>query len=290
MTTSKRWKFANLWLWPPCGVGLPTPTFELKPVNTMIRLENISKSFGASLVLDGVSLDVEAGEVVALIGASGSGKTTLLRCVNALELPDKGSVYVDGKPMGIYVPGLPPAPLAEHELDLRRAEVGMVFQRFNLFPHLTAAENVMLGPRRVRGLSLSEAGKVARLQLGRVALSEKYDAYPEALSGGQQQRVAIARALAMAPKLMLFDEPTSALDPELVGEVLAIMRQLAAEGMTMLIVTHEMQFAQETASRVLYLDSGRILEDGSPQSLFGSPKHERTRSFLKRILHKEATL
>jgi polar amino acid transport system ATP-binding protein len=252
----------------------------------MVSLKSVSKSFGSNRVVNDVSFDVGLGEVVALIGASGSGKTTILRCINALEQPEAGEIHIDGKPMGVFAPGQVPAPLPNRELDLRRAEIGMVFQRFNLFPHLTAIENVMTGPRHVSGKSVDESGEIARAQLDRVGLSDKYDSYAKELSGGQQQRVAIARALAMKPKLMLFDEPTSALDPELVGEVLAIMRQLAEMGMTMLIVTHEMQFARETASRILYFESGSIIEEGGPDKIFDNPDHERTRRFLQRVLRK----
>ncbi|MEJ0071053.1 MAG: amino acid ABC transporter ATP-binding protein [Pseudomonadota bacterium] len=250
----------------------------------MVRVERISKSFGSVAVLRGMSFTVASGEVVAVIGASGSGKTTMLRCINALETPDSGRIFVDGQPMGIYLDDGSNRPLRERDLDARRSTMGMVFQRFNLFPHMTVLQNVMLGPMQVSKLSREKARALAVLQLEKVGLSDKLDAFPSRLSGGQQQRVAIARSLAMSPKLMLFDEPTSALDPELVGEVLEAITKLAEDGMTMVIVTHEMQFAREVASRVLFLDSGEILEDDVPDAIFGAPKHERTRGFLRRVL------
>lgn len=246
-----------------------------------VKIESLQKSFSGNLVLRGVDLDVAEGEVVVIIGASGSGKTTLLRCINLLEIPDSGSILVDGEPMGAEKKGRfhPPG---HRELQQKRAEIGMVFQRFNLFPHKTVLENVTLGPILSRGLSRAEAVKLGCSLLERVGLSEKRDVYPNHLSGGQQQRVAIARSLAMQPRLMLFDEPTSALDPELVGEVLGTMRQLATDGMTMIIVTHEMDFAREVADRIVYVDQGQILEQGPPEEVFFAPRHERTRSFLRR--------
>jgi polar amino acid transport system ATP-binding protein len=251
----------------------------------MVRIESLQKSFGSRVVLKDVSLEVEPSQVIVLIGASGSGKTTLLRCVNMLEIPDRGRIFVAGEPMGNHHSDGRFTSLSAGMLDRRRSEIGMVFQRFNLFPHMTALENAMLGPVMVRKMSRYDARSQATEQLKRVGLGDRLDAYPAQLSGGQQQRVAIARALAMKPKLMLFDEPTSALDPELVGEVLDSMRSLARSGMTMVIVTHEMAFAREIADRVLFLDGGEIVEAGPPSQIFEHPSHARTRSFLRRILH-----
>ena len=241
----------------------------------MIALEDVHKSFGDSEVLRGVSMTVGRGEVVCLIGSSGSGKSTLLRCINGLEGYDRGKVEVEGRRVDPKSPAI-------REI---RAEVAMVFQRFNLFPHRTALENVMEGPLYVKREASSLVEERARKLLSRVGLSGKEEAHPSQLSGGQQQRVAIARALAMEPKAILFDEPTSALDPELVGEVLAVMRALADEGMTMLVVTHEMGFAREVADRVLFLDRGAILEEGTAQEVLTSPREERTRDFLRRVTH-----
>ena len=254
-----------------------------------VQIKALRKSFGAHTVLHDVDLDVGEREVVVIIGASGSGKTTLLRCINLLEVPNSGSIYVDGEPMGEEVRGAF-RPLGDRRLQERRAQIGMVFQRFNLFPHKTALENVMLGPIVSRKMPRAQAEKLGMSLLERVGLAEKRDAYPAHLSGGQQQRVAIARSLAMEPQLMLFDEPTSALDPELVGEVLDTMRQLATDGMTMIIVTHEMAFAREVADRVVYIDQGQILEQGPPSEIFQNPKHERTQSFLRRTLRETANL
>jgi len=240
----------------------------------MISVRNIAKSYGDHRVLDGVSLEVAKGEVVCVIGPSGSGKSTLLRCMNGLESYDKGEVTIDGEPVHRESKSI-------HGI---RSEVGMVFQRFNLFPHRTALENVMEGPVYVKGAARADARELAETLLAKVGLAKKLDAYPAKLSGGQQQRVAIARALAMQPKAILFDEPTSALDPELVGEVLKVMLTLAREGMTMVVVTHEMGFAAEVAHRVLFLDHGRIVEEGPPQQLLAAPKQERTRDFLQRVL------
>jgi len=240
----------------------------------MISVRNIAKSYGDHRVLDGVSLAVGKGEVVCIIGPSGSGKSTLLRCVNGLESYDEGEVAIDGEPVH----------RERKSIHVIRSEVGMVFQRFNLFPHRTALENVMEGPVYVKGESRADARERASALLAKVGLASKLDAYPAKLSGGQQQRVAIARALAMQPKAILFDEPTSSLDPELVGEVLKVMLTLALEGMTMLVVTHEMGFAAEVAHRVLFLDHGRIVEEGTPQQILTNPKHERTRDFLQRVL------
>jgi polar amino acid transport system ATP-binding protein len=241
----------------------------------MIALEDVHKSFGDSEVLRGVSMGVSRGEVVCLIGASGSGKSTLLRCINGLEGYDRGRVEVEGRRVDPRSPSI-------QEI---RAEVAMVFQRFNLFPHRTALENVMEGPLYVKKETRSVVEERARTLLARVGLSDKEHAHPSQLSGGQQQRVAIARALAMEPKAILFDEPTSALDPELVGEVLAVMRALADDGMTMLVVTHEMGFAREVADRVVFLDRGAVLEEGPARDVLTSPREERTRDFLKRVTH-----
>jgi len=240
----------------------------------MISVRNVAKSYGDHRVLDGVSLEVGKGEVVCIIGPSGSGKSTLLRCVNGLESYDEGEVAIDGEPVH----------RERKSIHAIRSEVGMVFQRFNLFPHRTALENVMEGPVYVKGEPRAEARERAFALLAKVGLASKLDAYPAKLSGGQQQRVAIARALAMQPKAILFDEPTSSLDPELVGEVLKVMLTLAREGMTMLVVTHEMGFAAEVAHRVLFLDHGRIVEEGTPQQMLTNPKQERTRDFLQRVL------
>ena len=239
----------------------------------MIVIENLHKSFGKVEVIKGVNLHIKPKEVVALIGPSGSGKSTLLRCMNYLEEPTSGKVTVDGTPLD-----------GEANINKVREEVGMVFQRFNLFPHMTALENIMLAPLKVKKASREEAKKKAEELLARVGLADKAGNYPSQLSGGQQQRVAIARALAMEPKVMLFDEPTSALDPEMVGEVLDVMRSLAKEGMTMAIVTHEMGFAREVADRVLFIDGGGILEEGTPAEIFEHPQQERTRSFLSKVL------
>jgi polar amino acid transport system ATP-binding protein len=241
----------------------------------MIALEDVHKSFGESEVLRGVSMGVSRGEVVCLIGASGSGKSTLLRCINGLEGYDRGRVEVEGRCVDPRSPSI-------QEI---RAEVAMVFQRFNLFPHRTALENVMEGPLYVKKEARPVVEERARKLLARVGLSDKEHAHPSQLSGGQQQRVAIARALAMEPKAILFDEPTSALDPELVGEVLAVMRALADDGMTMLVVTHEMGFAREVADRVVFLDRGAVLEEGPARDVLASPREERTRDFLKRVTH-----
>jgi len=241
----------------------------------VIALDDVHKSFGDTPVLRGVSMGVSRGEVVCLIGASGSGKSTLLRCINGLEAYDRGTVEVEG----LRVDSKSPA------IGEIRTEVAMVFQRFNLFPHRTALENVMEGPLYVKKEAYSLVEERARKLLARVGLEDKERSHPSQLSGGQQQRVAIARALAMEPKAILFDEPTSALDPELVGEVLAVMRALADEGMTMLVVTHEMGFAREVADRVVFLDRGAILEEGPAQEVLTSPREERTRDFLRRVTH-----
>jgi len=239
-----------------------------------IEISGLHKSFGKLAVLRGIDLTVAPGEVVCVIGPSGSGKSTLLRCVNLLTEPTSGTITVAG--VEVTDP--------ECDIDAVRRGIGMVFQQFNLFGHLSVRENVTIAQRRVLKRSRAEADRIATANLERVGLAEKADAYPAQLSGGQQQRVAIARALAMDPQLMLFDEPTSALDPELVGEVLAVMRSLAAEGMTMLVVTHEMAFAREVASRVVFMDDGLIVESGPPAEVFGAPREERTREFLHRVL------
>ena len=240
----------------------------------LVRTTNLHKRFGSLHVLRGIDLTVRRGEVVVFIGPSGCGKSTLLRCLNALETPSEGTVSVCGLEVGS----------GGTDLNLLRRRVGMVFQRFHLFPHLNALENVTLAPRKVLGLSTEAADQRGHELLDDVHLAPKAEAFPEQLSGGQQQRVAIARALAMEPELMLFDEPTSALDPELVGEVLEVIRELAGRGMTMCIVTHEMGFAEEVANRVVFLDQGTILEEAPPQELFENPKHTRTREFLARVL------
>jgi polar amino acid transport system ATP-binding protein len=267
----------------PAGMGGECPAEAAGAAAQMVRIEKLGKSFGALTVLRDIDITVRKGEVVVLIGASGSGKTTLLRCVNALETPSQGRLWVDGQPMGMFGTDGVFRPLPESVLNKRRAQMGMVFQRFNLFPHMTALGNVSLAPVMVRGMPKAEAEEMAARLLAKVGLSDKVHVYPSKLSGGQQQRVAIARALAMSPKLMLFDEPTSALDPELVGEVLGTMKQLAEEGMTMMVVTHEMDFAREVGDRVLFLHEGRILEQGAPEQIFTSPSEERTKAFLARV-------
>lgn len=239
-----------------------------------LELKGVTKSFGDNRVVKGVDLIVDDGEMVCLIGASGSGKSTLLRCMNLLEPIDDGAILLDGD--DISEPGRDPQPI--------RQRIGMVFQSYNLFPHMTAVENVLLAPRRARGLSRSDILPEVETLFARFGLSDRMEHYPDQLSGGQQQRVAIVRALAMAPEIMLFDEITSALDPELVGEVLDVLRQLRAEGMTMVLATHEMNFARELADKVCFLDAGVILEEGPPEALFGTPQQERTRAFLSRIL------
>ncbi|AST92765.1 amino acid ABC transporter ATP-binding protein [Sutcliffiella cohnii] len=240
----------------------------------MIEVQNLNKSFGDLHVLKDISLSIKNKEVVCLIGASGSGKSTLLRCLNFLELKDSGSIVIDSKEIDIK----------KDDLNKVRQRVGMVFQHFHLFPHMTVLENVIEAPIQVSGLSKEEAEERAHDLLKKVGLEDKVNVYPEKLSGGQKQRVAIARALAMKPDVMLFDEPTSALDPELVGEVLRTMKQLAYEGMTMVVVTHEMGFAQEVADRVIYLHDGKIVEEGDPEQVFNNPKHERTKEFLDAVL------
>nr|WP_312197749.1 amino acid ABC transporter ATP-binding protein [Anaerospora hongkongensis] len=251
---------------------------------TMIQMEKIYKSFAQTEVLHNVSLSVQKGEVVAVIGPSGSGKSTLLRCLSRLEVIDRGSISVGGEVLAADSPGGKSQYAAENEARRICRKMGMVFQHFNLFPHLTVLENVIEAPQVVQGLSREAIIPEAELLLRKVGLLEKKDAYPSRLSGGQKQRVAIARALAMKPDIMLFDEPTSALDPELTGEVLKAMRQLAEEHMTMVVVTHEMAFAREVAHRVIFMDKGEIVEEGAPQFLFNSPQHPRTQAFLNSAL------
>ncbi|MDI6858705.1 MAG: amino acid ABC transporter ATP-binding protein [Dehalococcoidia bacterium] len=250
----------------------------------MIRCIDVHKRFGKLEVLRGVNLDVARGEVVVIAGPSGSGKSTLLRCINHLERVDKGRVYIDGQPLGYREVKGKFVEKSEREVAKMRASIGMVFQRFNLFPHLTALGNVVNAPIHVRKMKRSQALEAGKAMLEKVGLGDKLDAYPNQLSGGQQQRVAIARALAMEPKVMLFDEPTSALDPELVGEVLEVMKSLARDGMTMIVVTHEMGFAREVADRIMLMDGGVIVEEGTPAGFFNNPQHERTRLFLSKIL------
>jgi polar amino acid transport system ATP-binding protein len=250
----------------------------------MVRAEEVRKHFGPNEVLRGITLQVRNGEVACIIGPSGSGKSTFLRCINHLEKVDGGRLFVDGHLVGYRQQGNRLYELRDREVCARRAEIGMVFQRFNLFPHMTALENVTIGPVRVKHESKSVAEARARRLLQRVGLSDKVGNHPNQLSGGQQQRVAIARALAMEPKLMLFDEPTSALDPELVSEVLDVMRSLANDGMTMVVVTHEMGFAREVGDSLVFMDEGRIIESGPPREVLSNPRQERTRLFLSRIL------
>jgi polar amino acid transport system ATP-binding protein len=250
----------------------------------MVKAEGVHKRFGRLEVLKGVSFEVQTGEVVCMLGPSGSGKTTFLRCINHLEKIDAGRLWVDGELVGYRQVGDRIYEQRDTEICRDRSEIGMVFQRFNLFAHMTALENVIEAPIRVKKLPKGEALTRAKQLLGRVGLADKLDTYPAQLSGGQQQRVAIARALAMEPKLMLFDEPTSALDPELVGDVLAVMRGLAKDGMTMVVVTHETGFAREAADRVVMMDTGRVIEEGTPEQFFEHPEHERTKQFLSKIL------
>ena len=251
---------------------------------SIIKTENICKSFGSVEVLKNVSLTVEPGEVVVIIGPSGAGKSTYLRSLNHLEKPTSGKIWIDDKLIEDRVNGHNQVKLPHKERAAILLEMGMVFQRFNLFPHKTALQNVMLAPMNVKGVPEKEAQEKAVKLLNQVGLGDRLDSYPAKLSGGQQQRVAIARALAMEPKMMLFDEPTSALDPELVGDVLNVMKELAEEGMTMLVVTHEMGFAREVADRVVFMYDGAILEEGSPKEIFTNPKHDRTRQFLQSVL------
>ncbi|MFG6147912.1 amino acid ABC transporter ATP-binding protein [Halobacillus sp. B23F22_1] len=240
----------------------------------MIRVRDLHKSFGDNEVLKGIDLEVNAQEVVCVIGPSGSGKSTLLRCLNLLEEVTSGDVFIEGEN------------LTDSKVDINevRSRVGMVFQHFNLFPHMTVLENITLGPKKIKGIKKAQAEKEAEPLLAKVGLSDKANVYPDSLSGGQKQRVAIARSLAMNPKIMLFDEPTSALDPELVGDVLAVMKDLATEGMTMVVVTHEMGFAREVGDRVIFMDEGIIMEENVPAKIFGEPDNPRTREFLSKVL------
>jgi ABC-type polar amino acid transport system ATPase subunit len=250
----------------------------------VIRLENVNKSFGSLHVLHSISLEVQKGEVVCIIGPSGGGKSTLLRCINNLEPIDSGTIFIEGEPAFRFLRNGKVVTDTESRIERLRSGMGMVFQSFNLFPHLTALENLMLAPLHVRREPREDVRRRALALMDKVGLSDKINAYPHELSGGQQQRVAIARALAMQPTAMLFDEVTSALDPELVGDVLGVIRQLAKEGMTMIVVTHEMGFARDVADRVIFMSDGRIEEEGSPADMFTAPKGERTQQFLKSVL------
>ena len=262
----------------------PTITPARTPGHPMVELRGVRKSFGSNDVLRGVDLTVAEGEVTCLLGPSGSGKSTLLRCVNHLERISAGRVFVDGTLVGYEERGGRFHELRERDVARQRRDVGMVFQGFDLFPHMTVEQNVVEGPIGVRGIAPARARQEARVLLERVGLADKVHAWPNQLSGGQKQRVAIARALAMRPKVMLFDEPTSALDPELVGEVLAVMRDLAASGMTMIVVTHEIAFAREVADKVVFMADGLVVEEGTPQEVLGAPRHERTRAFLRSVV------
>jgi polar amino acid transport system ATP-binding protein len=252
----------------------------------MVRISNLHKSYGRTEVLKGIDLMVHRGEVVTVIGPSGSGKSTLLSCINFLEPFDLGDIVVDGEPVGWVTGSRGRVRLGERQLNRMRARIGIVFQQFNLFPHLTVLQNVIEAPIQVKGTTRDKAVAIAREQLARVGLRAKENAYPSELSGGQQQRVAIARSLAMDPKVMLLDEITSALDPELIGEVLSAMRALAEAGMTMIIVTHEMGFARHVSDHVVFMDDGLIVEQGAPDVLLNNPKHERTRVFLRRVIER----
>ena len=250
----------------------------------MVKAEQVCKSFGALHVLKGITLEVDKGEVLCMVGPSGSGKSTFLRCINHLEVVNAGRLYVDGDLIGYREAGSKLYEISPRIAAKQRREIGMVFQHFNLFPHRTALQNIIEAPVHVKKVNKSEAVDRARDLLNQVGLEEKANAYPAQLSGGQQQRVAIARALAMNPKLMLFDEPTSALDPELVGEVLEVMKKLASEGMTMVVVTHEMGFAREVANQLVFMDGGVVVESGPPREVLSKPQHERTKAFLSKVL------
>lgn len=250
----------------------------------MVKMENVCKSFGKLEVLKNINLEVSKGEVVCIIGPSGSGKSTLLRCLNHLERITSGRVHIDDELIDERMAGKDQLKISQKRISEVCTELGMVFQRFNLFPHMTALGNIAEAPITVKKVPKEEAIAYSEELLKKVGLEDKRDEFPSRLSGGQQQRVAIARALAMKPKIMLFDEPTSALDPELVGEVLEVMKDLAREGMTMLVVTHEMGFAKEVGSRVIFMDNGEIKEEGTPQEIFSNPKNERTKSFLQKVL------
>ena len=262
---------------------MTAPTQDTNAGMPLVHAVNVTKAFHGVEVLKGIDLDVRKGQVVCLLGPSGSGKTTFLRCINQLETIDGGRIWVDGDLMGYEERAGRLHHLPGKAIAAQRREIGMVFQRFNLFPHKTALENIMEAPIQVKGEKKDQVRERAIALLERVGLQDKPSAYPAQLSGGQQQRVAIARALAMQPKLMLFDEPTSALDPELVGEVLAVMRELANDGMTMIVVTHEMSFAREVADHVVFMDGGVVVEQGDPTSVINNPQHDRTRSFLRRV-------
>jgi polar amino acid transport system ATP-binding protein len=251
---------------------------------SLVRARNVHKAFGPLEVLKGIDLDVAPGEVVVILGPSGSGKSTFLRCINHLEAIDQGFIEVDGEQIGYRIRNNRLNKLSNRDIAMQRSRIGMVFQQFNLYPHMTALQNVIEAPIGVHGQNRDEAVRYAKELLNRVGLAEKMDAYPRQLSGGQQQRVAIARALAIRPRLMLFDEPTSALDPELVGEVLATMRDLAKQGLTMIVVTHEIGFAKEAADRVVFMDAGVVVEQGPPAKVLTNPSHPRTRSFLSRFI------
>ena len=252
----------------------------------LINIIGLWKSFEHLDVLKGIDLSVASGERVALIGPSGSGKTTLLRCINHLERPTRGKILIDGVPFGVSTGPKREVNLTDKQMAKDRANIGFVFQRFNLFPHLSVRDNVTLAPRRVRKMSRAEADEVAVAVLTEVGLLDKLDEFPNKLSGGQQQRVAIARVLAMQPKLILFDEPTSALDPELVGEVLNVMRKLAEQGRTMMIVTHEIEFAGDVADRIIFMADGLVVEEGHPKDILRKPKQQRTAAFLSKLLHR----
>ena len=253
-------------------------------MTAMVKAEQVCKSFGALDVLKGITLEVGTGEVLCMVGPSGSGKSTFLRCINHLEQVNAGRLYVDGELIGYHERGGKLHEMSPKDAAKQRREIGMVFQHFNLFPHRTALENIIEAPMQVKRIKKDAAVERARDLLNQVGLADKAEAYPAQLSGGQQQRVAIARALAMDPKLMLFDEPTSALDPELVGEVLAVMKKLASEGMTMVVVTHEMGFAREVANELVFMDGGVVVENGPPREVLGKPQHERTKAFLSKVL------
>jgi polar amino acid transport system ATP-binding protein len=257
---------------------------DAPPLDVLVRAEQVHKHFGRLEVLRGIDLTVPAGQVCVMLGPSGSGKSTFLRCVNHLEKPSAGRIWVGGELIGYRQRGGKLYELHDKQIAQQRREIGMVFQRFNLFPHMTALQNVMEAPLRVKGEPKDAARERAKALMARVGLADKMASYPAQLSGGQQQRVAIARALAMRPKLMLFDEPTSALDPELVGEVLDVMQTLARDGMTMIVVTHEIGFAREVGHQVVFMDSGVVVEAGPPREVIDNPRHERTRAFLAKVL------
>lgn len=259
------------------SIANPTPM-------PLLNVERLSKSYGSHHVLKGIDMSVAAGDVTCIVGPSGSGKSTLLRCLNYLEVPDSGAIFLQGEPVGMRWRGEKLYRMSFNELSIQRQKMGMVFQGFNLFPHKTALENVIEAPVIVKGIGKAQAAEEGMALLDKVGLKERAHYYPRQLSGGQQQRVAIARSLAMQPTLMLFDEPTSALDPELVGEVLSVMRQLAEEGMTMVVVTHEMSFARDVADHLIFMDGGVIVEAGAPEDVLARPQHARTQSFLARVL------